>query len=1092
MQSSEDPAFFSFGDWTVRPSQRSIERQDERVVLEPKLIDVLTYLAGTGGEVVSTEQLLAACWRGTFYGDNPVHKTMALLRKALQDDARSPRYIATVRKRGYQVVAKVAFADARERATVSRRSWNDGSPFRGLLAFGSDDRDVFFGRARATAELLRAIRRSDADGCAFVLVAGPSGCGKSSLVQAGIVPALLGEAGHDGLRATAWTSFVARTPTSPLVDTLAGALCRWAPGGRPVFVDSERPALGKALVNDLDFVIERIEREVPAGNGRLLLVVDAMEGLLTQASEQVTAAIAALDRLARSGRVIVLGTCRNDFYPQLMAIPGLLALKHDGGSYDLAPPTQGEMAQIIRLPARAAGLHFGRDPNGERMLDDVLLEAACRHVTALPLLQYTLQALYEAKDEDGTLTFAAYEAMGGLEGALAQRAERIHDSLDARATRAFPRLLHRLVAVAGDGDGVTARTVRWIDIDDDEQHAVRQLIDARLLVSLLEDDEPCFTLAHEALLRHWPRVAEWVQTHRADLRARARIAEMAARWSTEGQRREHLIPRGQLLADAKRLSREAHPPLDATQARFIGLSLRQARFTMMTLAGMAAAIAVLALISTFAAVNARKAERHAEARRADAESLLDFMLGDMNERLDALGRLDLLDEVTHRAMQVMGGHDWKSDAPDAVLRQAKALREIGEIRFARGDSDGAIEAFQNADTSLVHLVAGHPDQAEAYAERGKLAYWRGQIAFGRGKTDETAKEWNNYLEQATLRAKLEPDVPDAWLELSYAHNCLGSLAQRTNHAEDATREFDLSSSLKRRVLGMQPTDRKTWLELADTMGWEASVEQQRGKLRDTLSHYMQEREAVLAARESGDPTNLWLYRRALADLHVARAHADLGMVVQAESDYTAAATTFAQLVRDVPDNRKWQRDLALTRSQQGWLAYGVGDTALALRRYADAGDMLQKLLAVDAKVSDWRTLLAVNRTWESMAHLRMGELVPAAAAVNEALGLFGDVPATAASNRVLRALADMTAGEIARQQGDAGTASTHLDRALTELRPRAEKSTDPRVLDPYVRVATLLGHQDEAAPYLERLRQSGYRSPAFEMFVNHSNQGKIQ
>lgn len=1092
MQSSDDPTFFSFGDWTVRPAQRTIERQDERLVLEPKLIDVLTYLAGTGGEVVSTEQLLTACWRGTFYGDNPVHKTMALLRKALQDDARSPRYIATVRKRGYQVVAKVAFADARERSAVTRRSWNDGSPFRGLLAFGSEDSDVFFGRARATTELLRAIRRSDADGCAFVLVAGPSGCGKSSLVQAGIVPTLMSEAGHDGLRVGAWTSFVARTPTSPLIETLAGALCRWAPGGRPVFVDSERHALAMALANDLDFVVERIERETAGRDDRLLLVVDAMEGLVTQPADQVAIAIQALDRLSRSGRVLVLGTCRNDFYPQLMAIPGLLALKHDGGSYDLASPTPGEMAQIIRLPAKAAGLHFGRDPQGERMLDDVLLEAACRHVTALPLLQYTLQALYEVKDEDGTLTFSAYEAMGGLEGALAQRAERIHDSLDARAIRAFPRLLHRLVAVAGDGDGVTARTVRWIDIDEDEQHAVRQLIDARLLVSLLEDDEPCFTLAHEALLRHWPRVADWVQTHRADLRARARIAEMASRWAAEGQRREHLIPRGQLLADAKRLSREAHPPLDGGQRRFVRLSLRHARYAMMTLAGMAAAIAVLAVISTFAAVNARKAERHAEARRADAESLLDFMLGDMNERLDALGRLDLLDEVTHRAMQVMGGHDWKSDAPEAVLRQAKALREIGEIRYARGDSDGAIQAFQSADASLVHLVKDHPEQAEAYAERGKLAYWRGQIAFGRGKFDETKQEWRNYLEQATLRAKLEPDVPDAWQELSYAHNCLGSIAQRTDNAEEAMSQFDISSLLKRRVLGMQPAARKMWLELADTMSWEASVEQQRGKLREAMGHFVQEREAVHAAREAGDPTNLWLYRRALSDLHLARARADLGMVAEAESDYTAAATTFAQLVRDVPDNRKWQRDLALTRSQQGWLAYGTGDTALALRRYADASQLLQKLLAVDAKVSDWRTLLAVNRTWESMAHMRMGDLATATTAADEALSLFGDVPATAASSRVLRALADMTAGEIARQRGDTGNASTHLDRAFTELRPRAEKSMDPRVLDPYVRVATLLGHQDEAAPYLERLRQAGYRSPAFETFVNHPNQGKMQ
>ncbi|NID16104.1 winged helix-turn-helix domain-containing protein [Luteibacter yeojuensis] len=102
-------AVFRLGDWTVRPALGVIERHGERIRLEPKLLDVLVCLAERPGDVVGIDQLLDRCWAGDFYGDNPVHKTIAMLRRALGDDARSPYYIATIRKRGYRLLAPVVF-----------------------------------------------------------------------------------------------------------------------------------------------------------------------------------------------------------------------------------------------------------------------------------------------------------------------------------------------------------------------------------------------------------------------------------------------------------------------------------------------------------------------------------------------------------------------------------------------------------------------------------------------------------------------------------------------------------------------------------------------------------------------------------------------------------------------------------------------------------------------------------------------------------------------------------------------------------------------------------------------------------------------
>lgn len=111
---------FTLGDWTVYPALGVIERDGIRSALEPRLLDVLGFLAERDGDVATIDELLDACWNGAFHGDNPVHKAIAMLRKALGDDARAPRYVATIRKRGYRIVVPVRFGDSEGSAPVAR------------------------------------------------------------------------------------------------------------------------------------------------------------------------------------------------------------------------------------------------------------------------------------------------------------------------------------------------------------------------------------------------------------------------------------------------------------------------------------------------------------------------------------------------------------------------------------------------------------------------------------------------------------------------------------------------------------------------------------------------------------------------------------------------------------------------------------------------------------------------------------------------------------------------------------------------------------------------------------------------------------
>ena len=185
-------------------------------------------------------------------------------------------------------------------------------------------------------------------------------------------------------------------------------------------------------------------------NARLALVIDQMEEMYTQEEilpEHRKAFVDVLDALARSGRVWVICTLRSDFYPRLANLPKLVALKEGDGQYDLMPPTASEIGQMIRLPTRAAGLRFEEDPASSERLDDMLRDAAAEHPEVLPLLQFTLEELYQRRTEDGMLTLAAYRELGGVEGSLAQRAETVFKDLPDDVEAELPKVLNALVSV---------------------------------------------------------------------------------------------------------------------------------------------------------------------------------------------------------------------------------------------------------------------------------------------------------------------------------------------------------------------------------------------------------------------------------------------------------------------------------------------------------------------------------------------------------------------------------------------------------------------------------------------------------------------
>ncbi len=363
---------------------------------------------------------------------------------------------------------------------------------------------------------------------------------------------------------------------------------------------------------------------------RLALVIDQLEELFTAgfSLEVRQKYISALAGLVRSGRVFVLATLRSDFYPRYQEFPELIELAKPSGKFDLRPPTPYELGNMIRLPAEAAGLRFEQKRETGQRLDQALRDAAAVTPESLPLLEHVLSLLYEQEDirGDSLLRWSDYEEVGELRGALAQHAEAVFSMLRPREQSAFPLVMRYLVTLSqGEEEVPNGRTVPYRDLvgsesDDDQKASAKDFVDLfiekRLLVADTDPQgEVTVRVAHEALLRGWRRVKEWLTENREFLRMRDRLDSSLKLWLSRGKQTDDLLEPGLHLAEGEKLVKDFGSSLSREQIDYLSASIferdrrKQAheriRYAVM------AAITVLAIVAGFQWLRAERQRQSA-------------------------------------------------------------------------------------------------------------------------------------------------------------------------------------------------------------------------------------------------------------------------------------------------------------------------------------------------------------------------------------------------------------------------------------------------------------------------------------------------
>jgi tetratricopeptide (TPR) repeat protein len=1064
--------------------------------LEPRAMDVLVALCKRAGRVVSAEELLEQCWGSTLYGDNPVHKTLTQLRRALGDRATEPAFIETIRKRGYRAIAEVSFADAS--GAPAPGSWVAGSPFRGLQAFDADHAAVFFGRAELTAALVQSLTRQVEAGRALQLVLGPSGSGKTSLICAGLLPALARGAGGLDVCDSAVIDLgeLGDLDDGQLFTGLGGAMLDWQLGGAGLFDGYSAHRLGRLLESDPAAVAGVLERALghAPGRARMTLVIDRFEAVFAQphiTAQQRDALAAALDTLARCGRVLLVLACRNDFYPRIAETPELLEGKANGAHVDLSPPSRAEIAQMIRLPALAANLSFATDPDSGERLDDMLCEAAAASPDALPLLQYALQELYRLRGPGGELGIDAYRRLGGLDGVLGVRAEDVVAGLGAAPRAALGRVLSLLLTISADDDRVTSRRAPWSALRSEaERELVGALVEARLFVSELVGAEAGFGIAHESLLRRWERVAQWIAEHRDSLRIRARVAQSTARWIERGRPADLLLPPGTQLDEARRMLAMPAMSLTAHEAELIRASRHKARLRERMRLFLFILISGLAVVATAAGISASRARQAAEHRRIEAEDLMGFMLGDFADKLRPSGRLDLLDGISAKAMGYLAGSGSEALNAASLTHRAKALQVISEVNIARGNPNAAYAALQAERTILQRQLQASPRSPALLKQSGANAFWLGKIRLDQGEWDDARRYLEQYRDDTDRLSAMAPNDVDAWIEQSYAHNSLGSLALKRGDARAAAAEFGLSIELKNKATVARPHDQMLAKDLADSMSWAGSANEVMGRLDKAQALY--ERQAQLAQGLLGAAHRdaLWSNKLAEASQHLARIRLVQGDVQGAADLYRRAEALLRSNVAAAPDNRMWQESLAFVQLSRLRLPSAAGHLDGELAQLDELRKKFADLTQLDPKNTTWAKHEALALQQTASVLLAGGRATAASRMLDAAQSRLEQIHARNGSDilaKVMLANTWLARADIARASGDDALARQGCEHAGKLLAAQASDTEDFRILDPWARSQVCLSIRTTASAALGRLSRIGYREPLYMKYLSLHN-----
>jgi tetratricopeptide (TPR) repeat protein len=862
--------------------------------------------------------------------------------------------------------------------------WRLVHPYRALEAMTEANADYFYGRATETESVLEAL--GGKPGRLSILI-GASGVGKSSVAQAGVLSALkamkwpgktdgpsLTRPWPDAFRNSraGWAWLIVRPGEEPL-QALASAFTRlWLTDA----TDPERGPLARkwadglrgsnTLADLIDATQEQLETRQGAKPDRILIYLDQAEELYTRALRTAPKDARRFSEVLAQAlvdpRLLAFASLRADYFDRLQADEALYSVFEH---VNVPPLTRGQLSEVVTGAAKALGVSFE-----DERLPNRIIDAAASEPGALPLLSYLLTDMWSGMVKRGEAVLRLPSEAIDVGGVLAARAEEFL-AISPVEEPALKRLLTlKLALVPADGEPMR-RPARRMECTAEEWALAERLADHpwRLIVTgeRDRDGEVVAEVAHEALLRAWPRLSGWLKEERDFLVFKGEAERAERRWRGMGFADQALLT-GIDLARAEEWLPTRAEDLTAEVRAFLQRSIaadraarnRRLRFQRRVSAGAVAAALLMAGFGAFAWHQWREAvaaKQHAENTLAAATRTANALVFDLGRKFkNTVGiPLTLIRDILDRAQGLLEDLS-KGDvaSPEMLRTKAVALVEVAESLEKAGDTKNAREVAAASLAIIEKLAGSYPARADLQRD---LSVGLEKIADIAWDVGDRLGALANYERSLAIREKLvaaDPIRADWQNGVAVGLEKIAEVLLAGGDRAGALAKQQRSLAIREKLIADDPT-RADWQSgMSANLQKIAEVLLAGGDRAKALANH-QDALAIRQKLAAADPLHAqWQQNLAISLERIADLLGTGGDRAGALANYQKSLAIAEKLAAADPARTDWRRNLSWSFEKIADMLWLGGDQTGALGNFEKSLAIREKLIVADPARTDWQ------------------------------------------------------------------------------------------------------------------------------------------
>jgi len=833
------PTSFYLNELLIEPSKNSIIEKNQTRLLQPKLIEVLIYLCAKAPNIVSMNELINRCWPNQFISDSPVHKCIAQLRKALGDNTKNPQYIKTIPKKGYVIIACVNPINPQiNHHNQTNLSQPITTPYPGLLSFSQAQQNIFFGREKIIDDIHHWASQSKENTTNWLSLFAPVKAGKSSLVNAGIIPALIK---NPLFKRDVAIFEVQYLPDKPhyikLIELLytLDILSNKQPLSSYISLLSPHQTDSPSL-RDLNEYIH-----LQQGESKFVLFIDQLEVIIeeqtlpenTNHSLEIDIFFSILQKLLTSNKCLLITTIQSQYLIHLKNIP---TYNETVFQFEIPEFSYSELSDLINKPAALAGLTFEYSNENREFLNDYAIQQLQINPFPIQVIQHLLNKLNQCLTGN-MLTYNTWQHIGGFAGCLVEITDQQYIQLSADEKQKFNFIFFHLLTLDNvDQQVVLAPPCLIEDLAKIIDYmSLNKFIALGLLQFIELNNQQAIQLVHKSLIYHWPVITQWLAENLSVLYIRKDLEISTLRWVTHNKNKQLLLLSNNRIREMKSLRENQKFVLSSDENEYITSSTKQLSLKN-TIRHFFISLGLICFISLgLMSFSLIKTNTEITKTRVNAENLISFILFDLKDKLEPLGKLELLNIVADKTLQYFELSGTENLAGKALIQWVEALHILGDVNISKNKFIIAESYFKQTETAL-QLALKKDEKNEKLLELYMLTnYWLGYSAYLQLDYQTAEPYLTRYLKYANELFSLYPKVE--WhLEISYALNNLGSLAEKSHQLDLASSYFEQSAQIKLQLIESQPNDYSLRIDLADTLSWQSNLQAKSGNLTLAISY----------------------------------------------------------------------------------------------------------------------------------------------------------------------------------------------------------------------------------------------------------------